>query len=301
MKGDKIDEKSEDNDNFVLTEEFFLLPKPDGDYYRNGKKINLSSYEVMDNYNNPNLRIKVCLDKIEVFKDSVSEIIDINDEFRSDLPDGKMISNLIAKEIDEIDREKNYFIAEISTKNQKMKHDFVDMAIIGREPVDTDFHSIHSIHLNSGNSEKDQFMNVGSSRNHALLIRDGKELRVYNISTNFSVFIIDMNEETKSNQKLDPIDENKQDEILNALAADKNLGLDNIKKVLDDVNVPFMILKENNLLAVGNKVFGYKLSIDPLEKPLEGSGSIIKKENRTEDKEDGKVNGGEDKETIRRE
>lgn len=152
-----------------------------------------------------------------------------------------------------------------------------DFYVLGRDPFgnlpkkERDRIKNHLVKLNEGTGH---FWRIGTSRNHALLLKETQgSFRVYNISLSFPVFVVkekDLEEHRISPFRIDPVRGEKKEEKLELLLAWIGKGMtDGLASGLNEYSES-LELENNDLIIVGNRVYKY---ITPMvmESPLSSS------------------------------
>jgi hypothetical protein len=152
-----------------------------------------------------------------------------------------------------------------------------DFYVFGRDPFgnlpkkERERIKNHLVKLNEGAGH---FWRIGTSRNHALLLKEKRgSFRVYNISLSFPVYVVkekDLEEHRVSPFRIDPVRGGKKQEKLELLLAWIGKGMtDGLASGLNEYTES-LELENNDLIIVGNRVYKY---ITPMvmESPLSSS------------------------------
>jgi hypothetical protein len=200
-----------------------------------------------------------------IFKRDIKDKIDYSVKFGrlSYLISDEFISRFLDKEL------KVYFSWVLSSNMPDRIPLAGDFYVLGREPLgnlpkkDLDRIKNHLVKLNEGVGH---FWRIGTSRNHALLVKESPgRFRVYNISLSFPVYVVkekDLGEPRVSPFRIDPLRGERKEEMLELLLAWIGKGMtDRLATGLSEYAGSFE-LENNDLLIVGNRVYRY---ITPLE------------------------------------
>ena len=160
-----------------------------------------------------------------------------------------------------------YFCCHMeSTLKQRipLKSDFY---VIGRDPVGYD--NDHSIELNL---TRDEFWRIGSSRNHAIIMKGRSGYELYNISTANSISIIkpeSLKQPRIKSFKIPPVTEDRYLARLTSFLDEIRTGYDHRKfKELNRFSRG-KTLENNDLVFIGNRIYLYVIPM-VIESQLEG-------------------------------
>ncbi|MCU0285826.1 MAG: hypothetical protein MUF15_05455 [Acidobacteria bacterium] len=259
-----IEEKDKKNLPF-LENSMILLPAPNADDIpsylmtigddKKGLKFYASSRDQEISILHPSMDAKIYKRHI---KDKIDYSIKLGNVHYSISDD--FIARFTDKEL------KTYFSWALSCN---LKNRFTlakDFYIFGREPLGNPGKVVPGmpesqlIRLNEGNKD---FWRIGTSRNHAFLLKTGLGgFRVYNISPSFPVFVVKKEDREKpliSPFRICPITDDEKREKLEGLLADLGKGTTN-----PDALAPYLKgcaegldLENNDYMIIGNRVYKY--------------------------------------------
>jgi hypothetical protein len=139
--------------------------------------------------------------------------------------------------------------------------------VIGRDPVGYD--NDHSIELNL---TRDEFWRIGSSRNHAIIMKGRSGYELYNISTANSISIIkpeSLKQPRIKSFKIPPVTEDRYLARLTSFLDEIRTGYDHRKfKELNRFSRG-KTLENNDLVFIGNRIYLYVIPM-VIESQLEG-------------------------------
>lgn len=290
-------EEEEDTAVEVLTE----IPVEEDFVKKTLKPLDLDFYDEEDSKNRPYLESEMILLPAPHEKDIPSYIMNIGDEKKgmkffassadkeiSILPpdkEGKIykksindkihytvkpgrfsytISNRFISRL--VDKELNvYFAWALSTGMETRIPLPMDFYIFGRNPfgnIPEDKRGVIKDHLVKLNEGSEEFWRIGTSRNHAVLLKEPRSgFRLCNISTSFPVYVIrsaDLEKPVIAPTRIEPVTEPKKKKKLQAFLSgilEETVNTDRLAEQLKGCSGGIE-LESNDLIIIGNR--GYK-------------------------------------------
>jgi hypothetical protein len=191
------------------------------------------------------------------------------------------ISNTLLSRLE--DKElKLYFAWALHSNTTERIYLKSDFYIFGREPLDNlnkevgDDVSEQLVRLNKGDED---FWRIGASRDHALLLKEGNDYTIYNISFSFPIYLVnpgDMDDPLIRPSRIEPVSSTeKEEKLVSLLAQIKEELASNLpkRKDIDDLAgdlsecASSRVLEHNDLVIIGNKAFRYIIPV-VMEAPL---------------------------------
>ncbi|NIM16183.1 MAG: hypothetical protein GTO45_29615 [Candidatus Aminicenantes bacterium] len=256
------DDKNKDNFPFLETA-MILLPAPnekDIPSYIMTIGSEKKGFNIFASSTDKEISILSPLTGEKIFKKNIKDEIDYSIKF------GRLSYSISNEFISRFrDRElKAYFSWTLSSNMPGRIPLAGDFYVLGRDPFgnlpkkERNRIKNHLVKLNEGAGH---FWRIGTSRNHALLLKETRgSFRVYNISLSFPVYVVkekDLEEHRISPFRIDPVRGEKKEEKLELLLAWIGKGMtDGLASGLNEYSES-LELENNDLIIVGNRVYKY--------------------------------------------